>query len=81
MKCTSQGSVVHVAYNRFVYGLVMNTHTYYTLCNYDCCKEVTIRLQYASTAAQKRKGLSKMLEDLEFSTLEPAEDIFVVVMN
>ena len=30
---------------------------------------------------KKRKGLSKMLEDLEFSTLEHAEDIVVVVMN
>ena len=32
------------------------SRTYYTLCNYDCCKEVTIRLQYASTAAQKKEG-------------------------
>ena len=33
------------------------------------------------TAAQNWQGLCEMLEDLEFLTLESAEDIVVVVMN
>ena len=49
---------MHVAYNSFVYGLVMYIRTYGLplISKYGCCKEVRTRLQYASTAAIKLEG-------------------------